>query len=133
MTLATLSFFCRRPTVVAIMEFSNAINIKDESCDSSSDGSSAATVKQEVSREDVIDDKYSTAVGDPVIKGLLGKGKSRIMFNLKLRMAHAQIVLMNEDETKLSSLSQDNLLTDIKVWSIFPALRLQSLFVFSQL
>ncbi|XP_042953951.1 uncharacterized protein LOC122290372 isoform X2 [Carya illinoinensis] len=114
-TLATLSFFCRRPTVVAIMEFSNAINIKDESCESFSDSSSAATGKQEVSK-DVIDDKYSTTVGDPVIKGLLGKGKSRIMFNLKLHMAHAQIVLMNEDETKLSCLLQDNLLTDIKVF-----------------
>lgn len=129
-TLATLSFFCRRPTVVAIMEFSNAINIKDESCESFSDSSSAATGKQEVSK-DVIDDKYSTTVGDPVIKGLLGKGKSRIMFNLKLHMAHAQIVLMNEDETKLSCLLQDNLLTDIKVWLILPASRLQSLFIFS--
>lgn len=118
-TLATLSFFCRRPTVVAIMEFVNAINIKDDTSESSSDNSSAAIVKQDVSNEDVVDDKYSMTVGEPVIKGLLGKGKSRIMFNIKLHMAHAQIFLMNDDETKLSSLSQDKLLTDIKVCLIF--------------
>jgi vacuolar protein sorting-associated protein 13A/C len=114
-TLATLSFFCRRTTVVAIMEFVNAINIEDESCESFSDSSSAAIMKQDVVREDVVDDKYSATVEEPVIKGLLGKGKSRIMFNLTLHMTRAQILLMNEDETKLSSLSQDNLLMDIKV------------------
>ncbi|KAE8055526.1 hypothetical protein FH972_012359 [Carpinus fangiana] len=115
-TLATLSFFCRRTTVVAIMEFVNAINIEDESCESFSDSSSAAIMKQDVVREDVVDDKYPVTVEEPVIKGLLGKGKSRIMFNLTLHMSRAQILLMNEDETKLSSLSQDNLLMDIKVF-----------------
>ncbi|XP_065619172.1 uncharacterized protein LOC112023786 [Quercus suber] len=115
-TLATLSFFCRRKTIVAIMEFVNAINIKDDRLESFSDSSSTAIMKQDVSREDVVDDKYSTLFEEPVVKGLLGKGKSRIMFNLTLHMAHAQILLMNEDETKLASLSQDNLLMDIMVF-----------------
>lgn len=119
MTLATLSFFCRRKTIVAIMEFVNAINIKDERFESFRDSSSTAIMKQDVSREDVVDDKYSTSFEEPVVKGLLGKGKSRIMFNLTLHMAHAQILLMNEDETKLASLSQDNLLMDIMVCLIF--------------
>jgi vacuolar protein sorting-associated protein 13A/C len=101
------------------MEFVNAINIKDERCESFSDSSSAAIMKQDVSREDVVDDQHSTTIDEPLLKGLLGKGKLRIIFNLTLHMAHAQILLMNEDETKLASLSQDNFLMDIKVCLIF--------------
>lgn len=57
------------------------------------------------------------AINEPSVKGLLGKGKTRVVFNITLNMARAQILLMNEDETKLAVLSQDNLLTDIKVRS----------------
>ena len=115
MTLATLSFFCRRPTIIAVMEFANAVTIKDESYESFSDNSSAVGVKHDISSEDPADNPQSTNVEEPVVKGLLGKGKSRIIFNLTLNMAHAQILLMNENETKLATLSQENLLTDIKV------------------
>ncbi|KAF5735104.1 hypothetical protein HS088_TW15G00604 [Tripterygium wilfordii] len=110
-TLATLSFFCRRPTILAIMEFVNAINVDDESCESSTDNSSAAVVKHDVSG---VDDQQLKPLEEPV--GLLGKGKSRVVFNLTLNMVRAQILLMNENETVLATLSQDNLLTDIKVF-----------------
>lgn len=52
MTLATLSFFCRRPTILAIMEFANAVTIEDEVCESFSDGSSAVGLKHDISSED---------------------------------------------------------------------------------
>ncbi|POO03118.1 Vacuolar protein sorting-associated protein [Trema orientale] len=115
-TLATLSFFCRRPTILAIMEFVNAINIEDGGLESFSDNSSGAVAKHGIPRDDVIDDQLSTTTQEAVVKGLLGKGKSRIVFNITLNMKRAQILLLNEDETKLASLSQDNLLTDIKVF-----------------
>lgn len=105
LSLTTLSFFCRRPTIIAIMEFVNAINIEDESCESFSDHD-----------EDVVDSQHSTTVDELVVKGLLGKGKSRTIFNLTLKMARAQILLMNENEKRLATLSQDNFLTDIKVY-----------------
>ncbi|KAJ0048722.1 hypothetical protein Pint_15724 [Pistacia integerrima] len=113
-SLATLSFFCRRPTILAIMEFVNAINIKDDSCESFSDNS--LTAVDNSSKEDVVVDQQLMAIEEPVVKSLLGRGKSRVIFNLTLNMARAQIVLMNENETKLATLSQDNLLTDIKVF-----------------
>lgn len=119
MTLATLSFFCRRPTILAIMDFVSAINIEDESCEPFSDTSSAAMVKDDMSREDMVDSQQLTTVEEPVVKGLLGKGKSRVIFNLTLNMARAQILLMNENETKLATLSQENLLADIKVSDLF--------------
>lgn len=107
------------------MEFVTAINIEEESHESYSDNSSAALVTHDNYREDVVDDQLSMNIEEPVVKGLLGKGKSRVIFNLTLNMAHAQILLMNENETKLATLSQDNLLTDIKVClNLFPPLLL---------
>ncbi|OVA12725.1 Pleckstrin homology domain [Macleaya cordata] len=113
-TLATLSFFCYRPTILAILKFVAAINISDENSDASSDKSSAA--QQDSSREDSIDDQNLSAVQEPVMKGLLGKGKSRVIFYLTLNMARAEILLMNENGTQLATLSQNNFLTDIKVF-----------------
>jgi len=112
-TLATLTFFCRRPTILAIMEFINSINIEDRNLATSSE-SSSAIVGNDVSRD--LDDLNATTVEELAVKGLLGKGKSRVMFNLTLKMAQAQILLMKEDETKLACLSQESLLADIKVF-----------------
>ncbi|GAB4857735.1 hypothetical protein Ancab_015642 [Ancistrocladus abbreviatus] len=115
-TLATLSFFCRRPMILAIMEFTNAISIEDANCESFTDSSSMATPQRDVSQEDGVNKQQSNVVTEPVVKGLLGKGKSRVIFYLTLNMARAQIILMKENETKLATLSQDNLLTEIKVF-----------------
>lgn len=109
-TLATLSFFCRRPTILAILEFVNAINVEDPSCESFEDNSPVAGEHTSPRRDGFEDSR------DAAVKGLLGKGKSRIIFNLELNMARAQIFLMNENGTKFATLSQDNLLTDIKVF-----------------
>lgn len=114
-TLATLSFFCRRPTIVAILEFVDSINVEDDSCESFSDSSSTANVRHEVSMENNVHDQQLATVEEPIVKGLLGKGKSRIVFSLVLNMARAQIFLMKEDEAKLAILSQDHFCTDIKV------------------
>lgn len=96
------------------MEFVNAINIEDEQCDSFSDSSIVNLSKDGVSKEGSVD-QDSLVTEEPSLKGFLGKGKSRVVFNLRLNMERAQIVLMNENETQLATLSQDNLLTDIKV------------------
>uniref|UniRef100_A0A1J3IIE4 Putative vacuolar protein sorting-associated protein 13A n=1 Tax=Noccaea caerulescens TaxID=107243 RepID=A0A1J3IIE4_NOCCA len=109
-SLATLSFFCRRPTILAILEFVNAINVEDPSCESFEDSSPVAGEHISPRR-----DGFEIS-RDAAVKGLLGKGKSRIIFNLALNMARAQIFLMNENGTKFATLSQDNLLTDIKVF-----------------
>ncbi|KAL1194607.1 hypothetical protein V5N11_031431 [Cardamine amara subsp. amara] len=109
-TLATLSFFCRRPTILAILDFVNAINVEDPSCESFEDNSPVAGEHSSPRRDGFENSR------DAAVKGLLGKGKSRIIFNLALNMARAQIFLMNENGTKFATLSQDNLLTDIKVF-----------------
>ncbi|KAF6135499.1 hypothetical protein GIB67_015352 [Kingdonia uniflora] len=108
-TLATLSFFCHRPTIPAILEFVNAINVDDDK------KSSATTSQPDIDSEDLINNQHSSATQEPTIKGLLGKGKSRVIFYLTLKMVRAQILLMNENGTQLATLSQDNFLSDIKV------------------
>ncbi|VFQ66400.1 unnamed protein product [Cuscuta campestris] len=113
-TLATLSFFCRRPTILAIMHFVNAININEESRESFNDTSSSS--RQHDNSNTKVDGVPSGAVDEPLVKNLLGKGKSRVIFCLKLNMARAQILLMKEDGSSLATLSQDNFLTDIKVF-----------------
>lgn len=97
------------------MEFVNAINVGEESCKSFSDISSSAITQHDSSKENVVDSQLFETADLPAVKGLLGKGKSRIMFGLTLNMARAQILLMKEDGSKLATLSQDNFLTDINV------------------
>ncbi|KAG0604101.1 hypothetical protein M758_10G145000 [Ceratodon purpureus] len=53
---------------------------------------------------------------DSVVKGLLGKGKDRVVFMLVLDMELAEIVLNKEDGSLLSTLSQDNFHTDVKIY-----------------
>lgn len=116
-TLATLSFYCRRPIIVAIMEFVSAISAEDDNCESFSDHSSTAIVNDS-SREIEISNQ-SSVVTESKVRGLLGTGRSRTIFFLTLNMARAQILLMKEDGTKLATMSQDNFLTDIKVHMSF--------------
>ncbi|XP_008465914.2 uncharacterized protein LOC103503494 isoform X1 [Cucumis melo] len=113
-TLATLSFFCRRPTVLALIEFANAINLEEESCESFSDHSSSGIIKHDIQMED--DEQFSKNTEDGIVKGLLGKGRSRVVFSLELKMSRAQIFLVKENESNLASLFQDNLLANIKVF-----------------
>lgn len=114
-TLATLSFYCRRPTILAIMGFVNAINMEHESSEAFSDGSMMNMPQHDTSQEEVDDKQLPITTSESVVKGLLGKGKLRVIFGLTLNMARAQIMLMKEDESKLATLSQDNFLTDVKV------------------
>ncbi|GAB2263603.1 hypothetical protein Droror1_Dr00025737 [Drosera rotundifolia] len=114
--LATLSFFCRRPMIFALMEFTNAINIEKESIESFSDTSPVATPLHDKSVEGLTGSQQPSSVTESTVKGLLGRGKTRVIFFLSLNMVRAQILLMKEDETRLATLSQDNLLTDIKVF-----------------
>uniref|UniRef100_A0A0E0BDW2 PH domain-containing protein n=1 Tax=Oryza glumipatula TaxID=40148 RepID=A0A0E0BDW2_9ORYZ len=111
-SVATLTFFCHRPTVIAIMEFMNAINLAnvpdaDKNKDTTSD-----PVEHNMAEE-----PKSDLEAGPVIKRLLAKGKSRTVFHLTSSMAEAQILLMNENGDRLATLSQNNLSTDIKVFT----------------
>jgi len=64
------------------------------------------------------DTKGSTEAVAPrdVVKGLLGRGKSRVVFKLKLAMESARISLSKEDGTQLGMLVQDEFRFELKVY-----------------
>jgi hypothetical protein len=107
-TVAILSFFCHRPTIIAIMEFMNAINLANGSDKDKS--TYPATIE-----DSAIEESKSDMESEPSIKPLLAKGKNRIVFHLTSSMAEAHILLMNENGDRLATLSQNNLSIDIKV------------------
>ncbi|KAL0446423.1 UNVERIFIED_CONTAM: hypothetical protein Slati_1770200 [Sesamum latifolium] len=104
------------PTILAIMEFVNAINTPEDGSETLTDTSSTAVAPNDVSKEIVNDGLASARMEEPVVKSILGKGKSRVIFYLLLNMARAEIFLMKENDSKLATLTQDNFLTDIKVF-----------------
>lgn len=171
-SLSTLSFYCNRPTVIAILDLVTAITaevqpMKDaeplptttddkedaqksrnkETKDApgpsdigSKDGVGQGVGNKEGDKEvpqsisadadDVVttinpkavedvDDQGNANIApkkkDSVVKGLLGKGKERVVFLLVLDMELAEIVLNKEDGSQLATLSQNNLHTDMKV------------------
>ncbi|XP_073111690.1 uncharacterized protein [Elaeis guineensis] len=115
-TLATLSFFCHRPTILAILEFVNAVSAVEENGDTDESISKSSISMINTYENASFHEPNSSVVEEPVAKGLLGKGKTRVIFYLTLNMARAQIFLMHENGTSLATLSQNDLLTDIKVF-----------------
>lgn len=104
--MATLDFFRNRLTVVALIEF--GLQISDSP--GNTRPSSAMVVEDS-------DTKGSTEAVAPrdVVKGLLGRGKSRVVFKLKLAMESARISLSKEDGTQLGMLVQDEFRFELKV------------------
>jgi vacuolar protein sorting-associated protein 13A/C len=143
--LATLSFYCNRPTLIALMDLGTAITADveeqpplEESTQQASGPTSTAgggystdlvsTIDTSVI-EDVDEDgipKVPYERKDSVVKGLLGQGKDRVMFLLVVNMDLAQIVLNSDDGSQLATLSQENLHTEVKLypasWGIKAAL-----------
>lgn len=117
-TLATLSFFCHRPTILAILEFVNDINITEvkSGSDRYMDEPSTSVIDASTGN---LDSQPDFSAQEPVVKGLLSRGRTRVIFHLTLNMARAQIFLMDENGSSLATLSQNNLLTDIKVCFFF--------------
>lgn len=104
--MATLDFFCNRPTVVALIEFGSQI--------SDSPGNTPSSPAKVVEDSDT---KGSTEAVVPrdVVKGLLGRGKSRVVFRLKLDMESARISVNKEDGSQLGMLVQDEFRFELKV------------------
>lgn len=104
--MATLDFFCNRPTVVALIEFGSQI--------SDSPGNATPTPAKVVEESDT-SGSVEAVVPRDVVKGLLGRGKSRVVFRLKLVMESARISVNKEDGTQLGMLVQDEFRFELKV------------------
>jgi hypothetical protein len=94
--VATLEFFCNRPTVVALTEFG---------LDVSSIQASMTALQQAES---------ATGVGQ-VVFGLEGRGKVRTIFQLLLDMETARVYLNLETGNQLAVLAEERIHMDLKV------------------
>ncbi|CAA6659805.1 unnamed protein product [Spirodela intermedia] len=106
--MSKLDFFCNRPTLVALIEFgldlslvNSGANIGD-GINVSEAASSQGTEKPEES-------------GFSIVKGLLGHGKGRVVFNLTMDIDSVSIYLNNEDGSQLAMFVQECFLLNIKV------------------
>jgi vacuolar protein sorting-associated protein 13A/C len=121
--LATLSFFSNRRTLLALLDLVTAITADVEPKDPNpAPGTTESDAIVSSINPKAIDDKgqgdesgASFHRNDSVVKGLLGRGKSRIVFLVVLDMDRAQIVLNLEDGNQLSVLTLADLHTEVKV------------------
>lgn len=105
--MSKLELFCNRPTLVALIGF--GLDVSSVNC-----GSNGAEV--------TADDGGSTSnadgredAGHAYIKGLLGHGKRRVVFNLYMDVDSVSVFLNKEDGTQLAMLVQESFLFDLKV------------------
>lgn len=108
--VATLDFFCNRPTVVTLIEFGCAL----------SDISLADVGEPLQGTEGLISSpEFQTdsaeSKGRDIVRGLLGRGKSRVIFRLRMDMETARIFLNKEDGSVLAMLAQEKFQMDLKV------------------
>ncbi|KAI6692875.1 hypothetical protein NL676_020585, partial [Syzygium grande] len=106
-SMSKLEFFCNRPTLVALIGF--GLDLSSVST-GHSDMNMVETSKDEpLFNEDKFEDNGR-------VKGLLGYGKGRVVFNLYMKVDSVCLLLNNEDGTQLAMLVQESFLLDIKVY-----------------
>lgn len=104
--MSKLEFFCNRPTLVAL------IGLGFDLCYVSSDESS--TDVPEISNDKSLMNKEKTEDSERV-KGLLGYGKNRVVFYLRMDIDSVTVFLNMEDDSQLAMLVQESFLFDLKV------------------
>lgn len=106
-SMSKLEFFCNRPTVVALIGFGMDL------CSASVEGGREPNIQDNPESEvllnkEKVDDSWR-------VKGLLGYGKGRVVFNLRMNVTSVCLFLNKEDGPQLAMLVQENFLLDIKV------------------
>ncbi|XP_073012998.1 uncharacterized protein [Typha latifolia] len=105
--MSALEFYCNRPTIVALIDFGLDLSLVN-SGDSrgsilvSSTPNASSTEKKEEN-------------GRALVKGLLGYGKGRVVFNLRMDIDCVCIFLNKEDGSELAMFVQESFLLDLKV------------------
>ncbi|PTQ34792.1 hypothetical protein MARPO_0076s0036 [Marchantia polymorpha] len=111
--MATLDFFCNRPTVVAIIDFGSELS---EVMDMDSAASKSSGGLPSVSSGEALSIETLETSERHIVKGLLGRGKSRVVFRLRMDMESARIYLNKEDGSQLAMLAQEKFMMDLRVY-----------------
>ncbi|KAJ8532740.1 hypothetical protein K7X08_015629 [Anisodus acutangulus] len=106
-SMSKLEFFCNRPTLVALIDFGFDL----------SSGNNMVTSKdlpKDPDESSVIKEK-TEELGHKNVKGLLGRGKDRVVFFLNMNVDSVTVFLNKEDGSQLAMFVQERFLLDIKV------------------
>ncbi|XP_024982723.1 uncharacterized protein LOC112519038 isoform X5 [Cynara cardunculus var. scolymus] len=105
--MSKIEFFCHRPTVVALIELGIDMG-------TASSGTSGTSTSKE-DGETIVQKDKTEEHGQAKVKGLLGHGKDRIVFSLKMNMDSVTVYFNKEDGVRLAMLVQESFLLDLKV------------------
>ncbi|XP_010266663.1 PREDICTED: uncharacterized protein LOC104604129 isoform X2 [Nelumbo nucifera] len=106
--MSKLEFFCNRPTLVALIEFGLDLSSENSGVGSPNENSDPVVESSQI-REKTEENERS------FVKGLLGYGKSRIVFNLSMDVDSVCVFLNKEDGSQLAMFVQESFLFDLKV------------------
>jgi vacuolar protein sorting-associated protein 13A/C len=104
--MSALEFYCNRPTLVALIEFGVDVSMVNSLPKSDPDMAGAAQSAIPAGKE------HSSRT---VVKGLLGYGKRRTIFNIKMDVDLVSMFLNKEDGSQLAMFVQEKFLFDLKV------------------
>lgn len=106
-SMSALEFFCNRPTLVALIDFGFDLSLVSSEISSKND-----VEAQELASKDT---EKKEENGRVLVKGLLGYGKTRVVFNLRMDVDSVCIYLNKEDGSQLAMFVQESFLLDLKV------------------
>ena len=104
--MSALEFYCNRPTLVALIEFGFDLSTVNSVPRISPDMAPATQIVKSSDKEDG---------ASTIVKGLLGYGKRRTIFNIKMDVDRVSMFLNKEDGSQLAMFVQEKFLFDLKV------------------
>ncbi|XP_015087740.1 uncharacterized protein LOC107031055 isoform X1 [Solanum pennellii] len=106
-SMSKLEFFCNRPTLVALIDFGFDLSSGNNTVPSKD-------LPKDPNESSVIKEK-TEELGQTHVKGLLGHGKTRVVFVLNMNVNSVTVFLNKEDGSQLAMFVQESFLLDIKV------------------
>lgn len=106
--MSALEFFCNRPTLFTLIEFGFRL----------SQVNSAAAINEN-NTNSVDAERKGEDGGCALVKGLLGYGKGRVVFNLVMDVDSVCIFLNKEDGSQLAKFVQESFILNLKVSTSF--------------
>ena len=109
--MSKLEFFCHRPTVDALIGLGIDMG-------TASSGTSGTNTSKKDDDETIVQKDKTEEHGQAKVKGLLGHGKDRVVFSLKMNMDSVTVYFNKEDGVLLAMLVQESFFLHLKVRGI---------------
>lgn len=122
--MTAMEFYCNRPTVVALIDFGLDVSVVNYGTDTESNAATTTSTSKTIMTLSSENTKSSEKEEITLIKGLLGHGKGRVVFDLRMDVDQVSVFLNKEDSSQLAMFVQERFLFDLKVRQRFSILHL---------